>query len=163
MYTETNLPQTEEHLFTELDTFNYRDASLGQRFLNFLIDYIALQLTVGVALGFILGMIIGSYFPEFGLKVYSEKGFPYYLFSWVTGATSFVVYYTFCETVFKGYTLGKLITGTRALRTDGTPPSFMDALNRSLCRVIPFEPLSALGPQPWHDSMTETMVIKSRQ
>jgi hypothetical protein len=32
---------------------------------------------------------------------------------------------------------------------------------RSLCRLVPFEPLSGFG-YPWHDRWTKTMVIKSR-
>jgi uncharacterized RDD family membrane protein YckC len=32
---------------------------------------------------------------------------------------NYLVYYTLCEKLFRGQTLGKLITGTRAIRTDG--------------------------------------------
>jgi hypothetical protein len=39
--------------------------------------------------------------------------------------------------------------------------TFKDALLRSLCRLIPFEVFSGFGV-PWHDSLTNTMVVKKR-
>jgi uncharacterized RDD family membrane protein YckC len=63
--------------------------------------------------------------------------------------------------LFRGQTLGKLFTGTRAIRTDGEELTFKDALLRSLCRLIPFEVFSGFGV-PWHDSLTITMVVKKR-
>jgi hypothetical protein len=59
--------------------------------------------------------------------------------------------------------LGKLITGTRAIREDGVELNFKDAFLRSLSRLVPFEPFSIWsGNGIWHDSWTKTMVIKSR-
>jgi uncharacterized RDD family membrane protein YckC len=74
----------------------------------------------------------------------------------------FILYYGLLEGISKGKTLGKLITGTRAVREDGTPISFGDAFKRTLCRIIPFEPFSAFGYKPWHDSITNTIVIKEQ-
>ena len=37
MQTETNLQESEQHLFTEQDIYQYEYASTGQRFLNYLI------------------------------------------------------------------------------------------------------------------------------
>jgi uncharacterized RDD family membrane protein YckC len=61
----------------------------------------------------------------------------------------------------KGRTLGKLITGTKAVKTDGTPISPSLAFQRGLARIVPFEPFSALNVvcNPWHDRWTKTMVI----
>ena len=72
---------------------------------------------------------------------------------------NYLVYYTLCEKLFRGQTLGKLITGTKSLRTDGEELTFKDALLRSLCRLVPFEVFSGFGV-PWHDSWTNTMVVK---
>ena len=66
------------------------------------------------------------------------------------------------EKLFKGYTVGKLITGTRAIREDGKELTFKNAILRSLSRMVPFEPFSAFGGSPWHDRWTKTRVIKSR-
>jgi uncharacterized RDD family membrane protein YckC len=84
------------------------------------------------------------------------------LILYLVGILNYLLYYTFCEKVFKGYTLGKLITGTRAIRDDGNELTFKDAILRSLSRLVPFEALSAFGYSPWHDSWTKTTVIKSR-
>jgi uncharacterized RDD family membrane protein YckC len=162
MYTETNVPEKEQHLFLEEDLIQYRDASLGQRFLNFLLDTITMSLSIGLVVSYVEGIVLWNYFPDLAVEVYSSKGLDYFLIAYISGSVSYLIYYTFCETVFKGYTMGKLITGTKAVRADGKSLRFKDALLRSLCRIIPFEPLSALGPEPWHDSMTKTIVIKSR-
>ncbi|MBS1653790.1 MAG: RDD family protein [Bacteroidetes bacterium] len=74
---------------------------------------------------------------------------------------NYIVYYTFCEKVFKGHTLGKLITGTRAIREDGEELTFKDAILRTLSRLVPFEPFTGFGT-PWHDSWTKTRVVKTR-
>jgi uncharacterized RDD family membrane protein YckC len=60
----------------------------------------------------------------------------------------------------KGRTLGKLITGTAAVKDDGTALTFKDVLLRSVCRLIPFEPISILFGGFWHDTLAHTMVIK---
>ena len=75
---------------------------------------------------------------------------------------NYLFYYTLCEKLFRGYTLGKLITGTRAVKENGQELSFTDAILRSLSRMVPFEAFSAFGGHPWHDRWTKTMVIKSR-
>lgn len=162
MYTETNVVEKEQHLFQEEELVPYRDASLGQRFLNFLIDTITMSLSIGLVVSYVEALVLWNYFPDMAVEVYAGKGLDYFLISWISGILSYMVYYPCCETVFRGYTMGKLITGTKAVRTDGKALSFKDALLRSLCRIIPFEPLSALGPEPWHDRMTKTMVIKAR-
>jgi uncharacterized RDD family membrane protein YckC len=65
------------------------------------------------------------------------------------------------EGIFKGTTLGKWITGTKAVTEAGKDISFKDAFLRSACRLIPFEVFSGFGT-PWHDSFTKTIVIKIR-
>jgi uncharacterized RDD family membrane protein YckC len=75
---------------------------------------------------------------------------------------NYIVYYTLCEKLLKGYTLGKLITGTRAIRQDGGELTFRNALLRSLSRCVPFEVFSGFNTLTWHDSWTDTKVIKAR-
>jgi uncharacterized RDD family membrane protein YckC len=73
-----------------------------------------------------------------------------------------ILYYTLSESLFK-VTFGKLITGTRVVNEEGTTPSFGQALGRTLCRFIPFEPWSFLfNDRGWHDSISGTYVIKER-
>ena len=82
--------------------------------------------------------------------------------AYLISIVNFLIYYTICEKAFKGKTLGKLITGTKAVRDDGSELSFRNAFLRSLSRIVPFEAFSAFSGYPWHDSWTGTMVIKSR-
>ena len=77
----------------------------------------------------------------------------------------FVAFYCLSEIIFKGRTIGKFITGTKAINEDGTEPDPKTYFLRSLCRVVPFEPFSAFGSpsRPWHDKWTHTIVIDVKQ
>ena len=76
----------------------------------------------------------------------------------------FLIFNSVIETLSGGKSLGKLITGTRAVNEDGSRLDGTAAFLRSLFRVIPFEPLSALGkpPRPWHDRWSNTYVINEK-
>jgi uncharacterized RDD family membrane protein YckC len=145
-------------------TDQYVDATQGQRFVNWLVD----NLLIRFALDYLGGIAI-SYFllyaaPDFlaSITEEGESGAGLILFSLLVGYFNYLIYYTFCEKVFKGYTSGKLLTGTKAVRADGSELRFKDALLRSLSRIVPFEVFSGLGARPWHDSWTNTSVIKTR-
>ena len=140
------------------------NAPIGARFLNFLIDNLLMRFVLTYATSYLIGIILAFAAPDFIDKLTYSEGFngTLILFALIVGYLNYILYYTICETAFKGYTLGKLITGTRAIREDGQPLTFRDALLRSLSRLVPFEPLSALWGNPWHDTWTKTRVIKSR-
>lgn len=75
-----------------------------------------------------------------------------------------VAYYTLTEWLLKGQTIGKLITGTQAVNNrDFTPVNFTQALVRSLCRLIPLEFIFCLFMQPWHDTISGTLVVKKKK
>ncbi|MEY3398790.1 MAG: hypothetical protein RL220_1384 [Bacteroidota bacterium] len=82
----------------------------------------------------------------------------------VLGYVTIIIYYTLFEYFSKGKSLGKYITQTRAVGLDGQKINFRQSLLRSLCRCIPFEPLSFFGEGPggWHDRLTDTVVINER-
>lgn len=84
----------------------------------------------------------------------------------ILGIIIIIVYYVPQEAFF-GRTLGKLITGTKAVNEDGTNLTFGRALGRTLCRFIPFEAFSFLGgkgrPKGWHDRIPKTKVISLRK
>ena len=147
--------QSGSELLAELkETLYEQPATVGQRFLNYIIDifffYVILIALAAIA-GLVLGSVIGENETLFGMSLMLQ----YLLIYTVLVAT-----YTFFEAVAKGRTIGKMVTKTRAVRSDGTPLTFNDALKRSLVRIIPFEPLSAFGGHPWHDNWTNTKVIK---
>jgi len=140
----------------------YQEASLGQRFLNFVIDNLLMRYGLSTITGYLVLSLIETMDPEMIWKlVEGTSQWVFFLVSYLIGVFNYITYYTFCEKLFKGYTLGKLITGSRAIREDGTELTFRDAILRSLVRIIPFEVFSAFGVRPWHDQWTKTVVIKS--
>ncbi len=148
-------------LTNEIDPyFQYVHATQGQRFLNFIIDNILMRLTLTYASGYVVGGILQVIAPELLLKLLdNDNKVGLYVLSYMIVIINYIVYYTLCEKLFRGQTLGKLITGTKALRTDGEELTFKDALLRSLCRLVPLEVFSGFGV-PWHDTWTNTMVVK---
>ena len=73
-------------------------------------------------------------------------------------------YYACCEGGANGRTLGKLLTGTRAVRDDGEAFTIRDAIKRSLWRLAPLETVTFLveGNSGWHDERTGTRVVDVR-
>lgn len=159
-YTE---PQ-DTNLANELESFvQYEEATQGQRFLNWLIDNLFMRFALSYVTSLLVVYILDAFFPEYMLRLrFTEDVWDLLLLSWVVGIFNYLFYYTICEKAFKGYTIGKVITGTRAIRTDGAELTFRDALFRSLSRLVPFEVFSGFG-HPWHDNWTNTWVIKTRR
>ena len=140
-------------------------ATQGQRFLNWLIDNLLMRYGLSYLTGMAIGTLLALTAPDFLNELaYSESRLSggILLVTFLVGYLNYVIYYTICEKLFRGYTLGKLITGTRAIRQDGNELTFKDALLRSLSRCVPFEVFSGFNTLTWHDSWTDTMVIKSR-
>ena len=161
--TNLNLPP-EVNLSDQLAAeIRYEYASTWQRFFNLVIDNILMRYGLSYLTGSAVGMLLGIIFPDYIMRVINE---PEAIDLWVIGyaiaIVNWLVYYTICEKAFRGYTLGKLITGTRAVREDGGELTFKDAFLRSLSRLVPFEWFSGFGGHPWHDTWTKTMVVKSR-
>ncbi len=71
-------------------------------------------------------------------------------------------YYLLLEGMFNT-TIGKIITGTTIVDSEGKRPGFGRIIGRTLCRFIPFEALSFLGSsgRGWHDSISETYVVRA--
>ncbi|WP_367873731.1 RDD family protein [Luteolibacter sp. Populi] len=128
-------------------------ASAGRRFSNFLIDRVVI-FCMSYPFGMLLGIVLGVMAPgePISISKMEELAFGYFLS---------LVYYIFMEGV-TGTTVGKLVTGTKIVNEQGERPSFGTMALRSLCRIIPFEPLSFLGSETrgWHDSMTKTWVVR---
>jgi uncharacterized RDD family membrane protein YckC len=150
-------------VFDEMEQYkpvNY--ASTGARFANYLIDiavFYGLLFLSGMLLG-LLQSITGIGFIDF-LVEQEESAFNK-LLTYLYVIVIFTLAYSIIEGASKGRTLGKLITGTKAVREDGSSITWKDALLRSLARLVPFEVVSGLGGHPWHDKWTKTIVIKTR-
>lgn len=164
MNVETQVQDVQHDLFTEKEIFDYQQASVGQRFLNYLIDGLLMQYGLSFLTGMLIGQIVLFISPETAYEWFVVRNDSIDIIAsfYLVSILNFLVYYTICEKAFKGRTLGKLITGTRAIREDGQELSFKNALLRTLARIVPFEAFSAFGGYPWHDKWTDTMVIKTR-
>ncbi len=161
---ENTLQPGETGLADELNDFiRYTPATTGQRFLNWLIDNLFMRFVMTELTGRLVGEFIVRYFPEFAYQIADEENvWSILLLNYLFGFFNYLLYYTISEKAFRGYTIGKLITGTRAIRTDGHELSFKDAILRSLSRMVPFEVFTGFADRPWHDSWTKTTVVKTR-
>ncbi len=161
MTTEQPVPQEENHLFNDTELYQFTEATRTQRFLNLLIDSIFMQYGLGILTGYLLVEFLLIVSPDLAYSWFGQEDGFNFLAIYALSILNYLFYYTICEKYFKGYTLGKLITGTRAIRVDGQELTFKDAILRSLVRMVPFEHFSGFG-EPWHDTWTKTMVIKTR-
>jgi uncharacterized RDD family membrane protein YckC len=163
MDVETNVLDNQQDIFAEQDIYQYEHASTGQRFLNFLVDNLLMRFGLSRLTGYVVGWFLAKFFPNFYLDMIYSRGVEFYITLYLIAIFNYVIYYTFCEKVFNGYTLGKLITGTRAINEDGSELTLKGAFLRTVSRLVPFETLSIwFGYGLWHDSWTKTMVIKTR-
>ena len=144
------------------DDIQYKlvQASMGKRFLNYLIDVIVFGVLFLIAM--MVMVTINPQAVESFIKKHETGDYSFVeqlLVQVIYGTYMFVV-----EALFKGKSLGKLATGTRAVKQDGTPLQLRDAQLRGLCRMVPFNAFSALGtpPYPWHDRWTKTYVIDEK-
>ncbi len=134
-------------------------ASTGARIGNMILDnvfYLMLSLIVGAGLG-----VISALFNMPGILTALDNTFISYGFGFAIS----LLYFVPQEAGF-GRTLGKLITGTKVVMENGSPPTFGATVIRTLCRFIPFEAFSFLGgdrPIGWHDSLSGTRVISTRR
>jgi len=126
-------------------------ASAARRFWTYVVDLIiiwigmfTLQIAYGVA---------------FGIDSLEALNGPKW---WGIFIAFYFIYYVTFEVV-SGRTLGKVLTGTRVVTTTGLALSIPTAIVRTLCRFLPFEPISfSLGETWWHDSLSRTQVVRSR-
>lgn len=70
-------------------------------------------------------------------------------------------YFTF-EAIFQK-TPGKFVTRTKVVMDDGSKPPVGAILIRTLCRFLPFEPLSGRREIWWHDRLSETRVVMDKK
>ena len=140
----------QQSYLTELE-FNPVLAGGGQRLLNYIIDLVFYYLLV-----FLLFTI---YYSTGGAINRSGSSSGALLNLFFLGL--YIIYMFLLEMLLKGRTIGKIITGTRAVNKDGTEMEPGTIFRRTLCRLVPFEPFSGLGNicNPWHDKWTNTCVI----
>lgn len=162
MYEPSSQYEQNQPMLNDLDFQDTpEEASKGTRFANLLLDLVFMLLfffTLCLVAGVVIGLTGNDTLKSIILPPDN------YLGQLLWGAVLTAIYYTATEGVFKGRSIGKLITGTRAVdRETYEPVTIGQAFVRSLCRSLPFAPLIALSGTPWHDSLTKTTVIKIKR
>lgn len=61
-----------------------------------------------------------------------------------------------------GTTPGKLILGRIVVNEYGEKPDFLTIVKRSYSRIVPFESFSCFSGMGWHDTWTDTFVIRKK-
>ena len=144
----------QESLLSDLE-FTPVLASTGKRFLNLLIDSILVYV---FAVCMIVLLVLSQDADNYSFDSRSD------LYYRLAGYIIYLSYYLICEIAFKGRTIAKFITGTKAINEDETEMKPGTVLLRSLSRLVPFEPFSAFGGgRPWHDRWTNTYVIDMKK
>jgi len=145
--------EPEEHILSDFEV-ELDPANRNLRFVNFIVDRLLFYF---VARG--VNMLWGNYLV---IAMYNETYNTRLIASAIVGLFQYAFFMGVTEALFKGKTLGKVFTGTRAVNPDGSPISAKTAFLRGLCRMVPFEAFSAFSgswPRPWHDKWTDTYVI----
>ena len=120
--------------------YNLNLASTGDRIANLFIDTILVS-------------VIYTLVTSFHIVEKTNSGSIQLIVFWL--------FYYFAFEIIFGKTPGKFITGTRVVQENGQLPEFSNILIRTLCRLIPLDPLSFLNNNlGWHDSISKTRVIK---
>lgn len=132
-------------------------ASHGKRLANFLVDIAGFYIVA-----FIVLVIVAIINP--GAFEHIDRSFQLSFINQMAIQCAYGFYTGLVEGLFRGKSLGKLITGTRAVTEDGRPATMRVTLLRGLIRAVPFEPFSALGTPsfPFHDRWSNTLVIDEK-
>ena len=150
-------PESDENILDNV-YYTFTQASSGKRFANYLIDRIAVYLVWNY-------LLLKLMMPVLRLVYRTTQSMELlYACSYAFTIAFFVFILAVVESFTGGKTLGKLITGTRAVTQDGGRITAKNAILRALSRLVPFEPFSALGTPcfPWHDRWTKTYVIDEK-
>lgn len=137
-------------------------AGRWRRFFNLLIDYACFSLLMMLVLvPYATWLYLDG--GDAALEVLDE---PNLLRDYGVGIGAMLLYYIPLEGFF-GFTVGKLITGTRVVNEDGGRPRWGQIVGRTFARLIPFEPFSVLFSnhkerRGWHDSLPKTYVVRRR-
>lgn len=135
---------------------NVVQASTGKRFANYLIDLVLFYI---LAIG--IGVVLALTAPG-SLDGLNDESAGAGLMDRLITLLFYALYMGTIEAIFKGKSLGKLITKTRAVNEDGSTISAGTAFTRGFSRAVPFCAFSALGSPcyPWQDKWTKTYVVE---
>ncbi len=104
--------------------------------------------------------LVVSYYRFQSVKIQEWLGNRYLLI--IILAIIRFIYYPFFEKIF-GATPGKFLTDSRIINAKSEIPDTVTIFQRTLFRHIPFDAFSFFGSRGWHDSFSETYIVKEKQ
>ncbi len=137
------------------------EATKLMRFLNYVIDYALMYCVI-----MLYGMFSGIVSELLGIDVFYQSVL------WLSELSRLedmlftsIVYFLFIfsfEYFTKGRSIGKYITGTMVVSIDGSELTRKDYFIRNISRLVPFDGLSFLGSNGWHDNWSDTQVVNRK-
>lgn len=146
---------------TPQERLKIEPAGRWRRFFNLLIDYACFTLLAMLMLmPYAMWLMMKG-----GDAAVATLEEPNFLRDYAIGISAMLVYYIPMEGFF-GFTVGKLITGTRVVNEQGGKPRWGQVVGRTFARFIPFEAFSVLFANDkerrgWHDSLPKTYVVRN--
>ncbi|WP_223606368.1 RDD family protein [Chryseobacterium sp. OSA05B] len=132
-------------------------ATSGMRFINFFLDRLFIQI-IYYGLFFIFGLGYAIVYGEGFSAENGEQSITFTIISLSIYLAMSFSYFFFME-YYLGKTIAKYITGTEVISIDGNKPTQQQIIARTFSRAVPFDSLSFLGNNGWHDSWSDTRVI----
>lgn len=124
----------------------------GTRFINYLIDLAIFYVSLVLFL-FLLDQNEFGFVQQLAKEPILDRLFSMFCYG---------VFMCIQELIFKGRSIGKFLTGTKVVDEYGNTPASSTLLARNLSRMVPFDQLSFLGERGWHDSWSNTYVVKKK-
>lgn len=150
----------EQDILSE-NPFTINQVDKGTRFGNLFFDRIVCLL-IELLVGILIGIFI-AFNAESDLAIYVngviDDDIGERIFSFIIAYFVSFIYYFTTESLGQR-TLGKLITKTIVVDAYGNKPNRVQIFKRSLSRLIPFEAFSFFGTTGWHDSLSDTYVVR---
>lgn len=129
------------------------------RLAHYIIDvgfYYLLSFILGIALA--LGLVLMGFSLE---EITNGAGINNLADRLITWLILYPGYYILFESIVQS-TPGKLILGRIVVDEYGEKPSFALILKRSYIRIVPFEAFSCFSGLGWHDTWSDTFVIRKK-
>jgi len=108
-------------------------ANLGSRIVAIIVDLIILSLVM-VIITLPFGLLAGLSVMGNPAQLFAARS-AFFVSFMVLNVLVWLLYFTYFEGT-SGQTLGKKIMGIKVAKENGDPPSFMDALIRTILRII---------------------------
>ncbi|MBB4806358.1 putative RDD family membrane protein YckC [Chryseobacterium defluvii] len=141
-----------------LKIVEYNKSPISIRFANLVIDRIVV-FTLFVLFGLFSSLAYQFFNIEFFLNIANKLSDINKIQDLLITSFLYFLYVFLMEYFIKGRTIGKYITGTKVISTDGSQPTLLEYFIRNISRFVPFDALSFFGENGWHDNWSDTRVV----